>query len=322
MTPPLAIALHGGAGILKRSKLDAAADRDFRTALSAALDRGWDILQARGSALDAVETVTRALEDSPLFNAGRGSVYTSAGTHEMDAAIMSGREGDFGAVAGVTAVRNPVSLARAVMEQLDAVFLVGTGAGDFAHACGMAVEPPEYFHTTARVEQLESARRSNQTPLDHDAEVEKYGTVGAVALDAAGDLAAATSTGGITNKRPGRVGDSPVPGAGTFADNSTCAVSCTGEGEAFLRCCAAHEVAARMRHGGAGLAAAAHAVIHSTVPGKGGLVAVDRNGTVALPFNTEGMFRAWRTSGGRGGVAIYRGEQGETASPAERPWAH
>ncbi|MCC5806520.1 MAG: isoaspartyl peptidase/L-asparaginase [Opitutales bacterium] len=306
MKAPMALALHGGAGVLTRAKLNAGAEREHRAALRTALDHGWGILRAGGSALDAIEAVTCDLEDCPLFNAGRGAVYTLAGTHEMDAAVMCGRDSRVGAVAGVTAVRNPISLARAVMERSGAVLLAGRGAEAFASECGFSTEPPAYFHTDARREQLERARRAGRTAVDHDGMEEKYGTVGAVALDASGNLAAATSTGGITNKRPGRVGDSPVPGAGTYADNNTCAVSCTGEGEAFLRCCAAHEVAARMRHGGAVLTAAAEAVIHTVLPGKGGLIAVDRSGAVALPFNTEGMFRAWRSTKETEGVAIFR----------------
>ncbi len=305
MKTPIAIALHGGAGVLTRAKIDNSAEREYRTALQAALDLGWEMLCAGGSSLDAVEAVTRNLEDCPLFNAGRGSVYTSAGTHEMDASIMCGRKGQAGAVAAVSRIRNPVSLARLVMEQSGAVLLCGEGAEAFARECGIVLTASRYFHTDARREQLETARRMGRVSVDHDEIQEKYGTVGAAALDAAGNLAAATSTGGMTNKRPGRIGDSPVPGAGTFADNTTCAVSCTGEGEAFLRCCAAHEVSARMRHGGADLATAAEMVIHTVLPGKGGLVAVDRSGAVALPFNTEGMFRAWRSSSGTDGVAIY-----------------
>lgn len=306
MSKPLAIALHGGAGVLSRAKINAAAEQTHRGALLQALDEGWSILLRGGSALDAAESATCVLENCPLFNAGRGSVYSAAKKHEMDAAIMCGRTACVGAVASVGNVRNPVSLARAVMERSGAVFLAGPGAEAFAGQAGLPCEPDAYFATLARLDQLEFARKANTVAVDHDAMEEKYGTVGVVALDKKGDLAAATSTGGMTNKRPGRIGDSPVPGAGTFADNRTCAVSCTGEGEAFLRCCAAHEVSARMRHAGEDLATATHAVIHSVLPGKGGLIAVDRNGAIALPFNTEGMFRAWRSSDGSEGTAIYR----------------
>lgn len=306
MSKPLAIALHGGAGVLSRAKINAAAEQSHRSALLRALDKGWSILIEGGSALDAAESATCVLENCPLFNAGRGSVFTAAKTHEMDAAIMCGRSGCVGAVAGVGNTRNPVSLARAVMERSGAVFLAGPGAEAFAEQCGIARESDAYFATVARMEQLEFAQKTNRVAVDHDAMEEKYGTVGVVTLDTQGDLAAATSTGGLTNKRPGRIGDSPVPGAGTFADNRTCAVSCTGEGEAFLRCCAAHEVSARMRHAGEDLATATHAVIHSVLSGAGGLIAVDRTGAIALPFNTEGMFRAWRSSNGSEGTAIYR----------------
>jgi beta-aspartyl-peptidase (threonine type) len=285
----------------------------YRKALQEALQAGWNILQAEGCALDAVEAVARHLEDCPLFNAGRGAVLTADGGHELDAAIMNGRDRAAGAVAGVRTVRNPVSLARRVMERSSFVLLAGNGAEAFAADQGVERVAPEWFRTPERVQQLEEAREGGQTVMDHDGGADrKYGTIGAVALDARGDLAAATSTGGLTNKRYGRVGDSPIIGAGTYADNATCAVSCTGYGEEFIRAVAAHEVAARMRYAGESLDRAAEALVHqllSRLDGKGGLVAVDRSGRVALPFNTEGMYRAWKsTASGESGVAIFDDE--------------
>jgi beta-aspartyl-peptidase (threonine type) len=288
-------------------------EQAYRQALGQALQAGWNILQAGGRALDAVEAAARNLEDCPLFNAGRGAVLTADGGHELDAAIMSGRDRAAGAVAGVKTIRHPVSLARRVMERSAFVFLAGDGAEAFAADQGVERVDPGWFRTPERVRQLEEARADGRTVMDHDNGADrKFGTIGAVALDAHGDLAAATSTGGLTNKRYGRVGDSPVIGAGTYAENATCAVSCTGYGEEFIRAVAAHEVAARIRYAGESLDRAAEALVHqllSGLDGKGGLVAVDRSGRVALPFNTEGMYRAWKTTAsGESGVAIFNDE--------------
>jgi beta-aspartyl-peptidase (threonine type) len=311
-TRPIAVALHGGSGTILKSQLSDELEAAYRKALAEAREAAWERLEAGASALDAVEAAAVLLEDCPLFNAGKGAVLTADGGHELDAAVMCGESGKAGAVAGLRTVRNPVRLARAVMEQTGFVFLAGAGAEAFADRTGLQRVAPEWFATDERRRQLEAARRSESVVMDHDtARGDKFGTIGVVALDRHGNLAAATSTGGLTNKRYGRVGDSPVIGAGTWAENATCAVSCTGYGEEFIRAAAAHDVAARMRYLGEPLEAAADSVIVNTLPligGSGGLVAVDTRGRVALPFNTDGMYRAWRTSGGAEGVAIFRDE--------------
>jgi len=253
------------------------------------LTAGRDVLAAGGSALDAVTAAVTALEDDPLFNAGRGSVFTRAGTQEMDACIMDGADRRAGAVAGICGPRNPVQAARAVMEKSPHVLLIGEGALAFCREQGVTFCEPGHFHTEVRWQELQRA-------LAHaDREPPQYGTVGAVARDRRGDLAAATSTGGMTGKRPGRVGDTPIIGAGTYADNATCAVSATGHGEFFIRYGAAFEIAAHLRHAGESLAEAAQAVIDqlAAAGGSGGVVAVDRRGALALPFNTPGMYRGF-----------------------------
>lgn len=311
-TPPKAVALHGGSGTLRRENLSSEQEAAYRTALEEARETAWQKLGDGQSALDAVEAGARVLEDCPLFNAGKGSVLTADGQHELDACIMEGASLRAGAVAGLRTVRNPVSLARKVLEDPDFVFLAGAGAEAYADKQQVERVEPQWFRTEERVKQLEAARRQRRVVMDHDGAVtEKFGTIGVVALDGEGNLAAATSTGGLTYKQFGRVGDSPVIGAGTYADNATCAVSCTGYGEEFIRAVAAHDVAARMRYLGETLAEAADHVVHASLPqigGKGGLVAVDRQGAVRLPFNTDGMYRAWRCSSGSAGVAIFRDE--------------
>lgn len=287
------LAIHGGAGTMRRNamtpELEAAHNAGLRTALRA----GFAVLQAGGTALDAVTQAVMALEDDPLFNAGHGAVFTSAGKLEMDAAVMDGPTRGAGAVAGVLGPRNPVLAARAVMERSGAVLLAGEGALAFCREAGVAFADPSYFHTPRRWDalQAELARRRAGAPDTRD-DAARHGTVGAVARDAAGHLAAATSTGGMTGKRPGRVGDCPVFGAGTWAD-ATCAVSCTGTGEVFIRHAAAHEIAARIRLGGQTLAQAAADVVAELQAdgGDGGLIAVDAAGAVALPFNSTGMYR-------------------------------
>lgn len=319
--PPV-LAIHGGAGTMRQSAMTPAAEASFRAGLCAALRAGHAVLAAGGPALDAVTRAVMALEDDPHFNAGRGAVYTSAGRLEMDAAVMDGRGREAGAVAGIFGPRNPVLAARAVMRQGGAVLLSGEGAMAFLRTQELAWEEPAYFHTDRRWQtlQTELERRRRAAPDTRD-DAEKHGTVGAVACDAAGNLAAATSTGGITAKLPGRVGDCPVIGAGTWADNATCAVSCTGQGEVFIRWAAAHEIAARMRHGGAALAAAANAVVAElkAAGGGGGLVAVDAAGNVALPFNTAGMYRGRIGADGVAWTGIYRdalrAEAGTRPSP-------
>jgi len=285
------IAIHGGAGVLRADK----PATQHRAVLKQALEAGYEILVNRGKALDAVAAAVVVLEDSPLFNAGRGSSFNSDGEIEMDASIMDGATLRAGAVAAVRRIRNPILAARAVMEASRHVLLAGSGAERFARKQGLALERPEYFHTEKRL----SALRKNLRNY--------HGTVGAVALDAAGNLAAATSTGGYTGKLPGRVGDSPIIGAGTYADNRACAVSGTGLGEAFIRAAVAYDVSARLRYSGASLAAATAAALRNVADlgGDGGLIAVDRRGNVAMPFNSEGMYRACIDRRGRRTLAIF-----------------
>jgi L-asparaginase / beta-aspartyl-peptidase len=289
---PFSLAVHGGAGVISAAAMRPEAEAGYHAGLRTALQAGYAVLSQGGTALDAVTRAVMALEDDPLFNAGRGAVFTSAGRHEMDAAIMDGRSRRAGAVASVCGPRNPVTAARLVMEQSEHVLLVGEGALAFCRAQGLALADADYFRTERRWESLqrELARRAAGASTDA---ATRHGTVGAVARDARGDLAAATSTGGMTAKLPGRVGDSPVFGAGTWAENGACAVSATGHGEFFIRYGVAHEIAARMRLAGQSLAQAAEAVIAELgrAGGEGGVVAVDASGAVAMPFNSEGMYR-------------------------------
>ncbi|WP_286933183.1 beta-aspartyl-peptidase [Leclercia sp. UBA5958] len=307
------IAIHGGAGAITRSQLSMEQERCYIEALSSIVETGQRMLEAGESALDVVTEAVRLLEECPLFNAGIGSVFTRDETHELDACVMDGVTLKAGAVAAVSRLRNPVLAARLVMEQSPHVLLVGEGAENFAFAQGMAPVSPELFSTPARFEQLLAARAEGETRLDHHGapldESTKMGTVGAVALDKAGNLAAATSTGGMTNKLPGRVGDSPLPGAGCYANNASVAVSCTGTGEVFIRTLAAYDIAALMDYGGLSLAEACERVVMEKLPaleGSGGLIAVDREGNVALPFNSEGMYRAWGYAGDAPSTGIYR----------------
>lgn len=305
---PLAIAVHGGAGTLDPTALTPEREAAYKAALATAARRGHGVLTAGGSSLDAVEAAVRVLEDTPLFNAGRGSVFNAEGKHEMDAAVMEGAALRAGAVAGVQNVRNPVSLARLVMERSNHVLISGRGAFEFAHGQKVALEEDEYFFDQLRHDQWQEVRGSTEVRLDHSAGEKKFGTVGAVALDAQGNLAAATSTGGMTNKRWQRIGDSPVPGAGTYANNATCAISCTGNGEAFLRAVAAHDVHALMAYKGLPLEEAVRIVVHEKLPpldGEGGLIAVDTLGNVVLDFNSTGMYRARIDARGEE-VAIFR----------------
>lgn len=307
------IAIHGGAGAISRAQLSPEKERQYIAALSAIVETGQKMLNAGESALDVVTEAVRLLEECPLFNAGIGSVFTRDETHELDACVMDGYSLRAGAVAGVSRLRNPVLAARLVMERSPHVLLVGEGAENFAFAEGMEPVLPELFSTPERYEQLLAARAEGQTVLDHGGapldETKKMGTVGAVALDKQGNLAAATSTGGMTNKLPGRVGDSPLPGAGCYANNASVAVSCTGTGEVFIRTLAAYDIAALMDYGGLSLHEACEAVVMEKLPalgGSGGLIAVDREGNIALPFNSEGMYRAWGYAGDAPSVGIYR----------------
>ena len=281
----------------------------YRAGLAAALDAGYAVLEARGTSLDAVTRAVMALEDNPLFNAGLGSVYTFDGRNELDAAIMDGRTLNAGAVCGVTHIRNPIELARTVMEHSEYVMLSGEGAEEFALNRGFTLVPRSYFHTPERWRQLERIR-SGDAGLSA-LTISHVGTVGAVALDAEGRLAAATSTGGMTGKRYNRIGDSPIIGAGTYADDRSCAVSATGHGEMFIRAAVAHDICSRMRFGGRALGEAVREVVLEELiklQGEGGVVAIDAQGEIAMEFNSEGMFRASRRAGEEARIAIYRPE--------------
>jgi beta-aspartyl-peptidase (threonine type) len=303
------IAVHGGAGTLTRAHLTRRGEGLYRAALEAALDAGNAVLRRGGNALDAVAAAVVAMEDDPLFNAGRGAVYNADGAHELDAAIMDGASLRAGAVCVTRRIRNPVLAARAVMERTPHVMLAGGGADRFASEHGLAMVEPGYFGTARRRASLEAERMRQRGKLARlSTEADRHGTVGAVALDARGDVAAATSTGGYTNKLAGRVGDSPVIGAGTYADNRACAVSGTGTGEHFMRALLAYDVAARMRYLGEplGRAAARSLARVTALGGSGGLIALDRAGRVAMPFTTEGMYRGYARGKLRPVVAIFR----------------
>ncbi|HEY5559142.1 MAG TPA: isoaspartyl peptidase/L-asparaginase [Steroidobacteraceae bacterium] len=305
--PMISIAIHGGAGVIDRASMSDDAERAYRADLERALDAGYGVLENGGSSLDATIAAVRILEDSPYFNAGHGSVFSHAGINELDAAIMDGATRKAGAVAGVRHIRNPIELARMVMDRTSHVLLSGDGAEEFALEQGVSLVPGSYFYTERRWKQLEEAQRENRLASNEE-DIGYFGTVGAVARDKNGDLAAATSTGGMTNKRWGRIGDSPLIGAGTYADNATCAVSATGSGEFFIRAVVAHEICARVRLSKVSAAEAARDVIHGQlkdIGGDGGVIVVDRYGELSLEFNTEGMFRGARDSRGRREVAIY-----------------
>jgi beta-aspartyl-peptidase (threonine type) len=301
------MAIHGGAGTLPRAEMSGEAERQYRAGLREAIDAGYAVLHDGGTSLDAVTRAVMQLEDNPLFNAGRGSVFTLDGRNELDASIMEGRTLKAGAVCGLTRIRNPVELARAVMEKSEHVMLAGAGAEEFASSQGFSFVPQSYFHTGARWAQLERIRSGEIGLSGHT--ISHVGTVGAVALDGFGHLAAATSTGGMTGKRFQRIGDSPVIGAGTYADDRSCAVSATGHGEIFLRAAVAHDICARMRFGGRGVGEAAREVIFGELPalgGEGGVIAIDAHGEIVMEFNSEGMFRASRKAGEEARIAIYR----------------
>jgi len=304
------IAIHGGAGTLVKGLMTPQLEQQYKEALEVALEVGFAIIKNGGTSIDAVESSVRILEDSPLFNAGRGSVFTAEGTHEMDAAIMNGKDRKAGAVSLITGIKNPVSLARDVMDKSYHVFLAGEGAMRFAKDNGYILENPNYFYDEVRYRQWQGIKDTEGFQLDHSVKKEgKFGTVGAVACDRNGNIAAATSTGGMTNKKWGRVGDSPMIGAGNYANNKTCAVSCTGSGEFFIRGVVAYDVSCLMEFKGLSLEEAASEVIHKRIleiEGDGGLIAVDAEGNIAMPFNTEGMYRAFKTSEGNKEIAIYK----------------
>ena len=312
------LAIHGGAGTILKTEMSDELERDYREGLKSALQVGWKILQKSGSALDAVEASVVVLENNPLFNAGSGAVFTHEGKNELDACIMDGAKLEAGAVAFVRNIKNPIKLARLVMEKSEHILLAGIGANEFAKEQNAEFADDDYFYTQLRFEQLKKAQKENRIQLDHAAnktDIQKsqitnhksLGTVGAAACDANGNLAAATSTGGMTNKKFGRVGDSPIVGAGNYAENSTCAVSCTGHGEFFMLGVSAYDVAARMKYKNIGLAqAAAETIDHLTeIGGEGGLIAVDNLGNVALPFNSEGMYRGFVGADGELKIGIY-----------------
>lgn len=320
---PVVIVVHGGAGTIKRKHMTPEKEAAYKAAIEEALAAGYDILNQGGSSLDAVQAAVMVLEDCPLFNAGRGSVYNHDGVQEMDAALMDGRTQNSGAVAGVNSIKNPIEAARLVLDSSRHVLLSGQGAERYALTNGLAFADSGYFYNERRWNQLQRAIEKEKVMLDHDGaqgyyapleelwgEHKKYGTVGAVALDKDGNLAAATSTGGLTNKRFGRIGDSPLVGAGTFA-NTNCAVSCTGHGEYFIRNVVAYDVAAMMSYAQLPLDSAARTVIHHKLKpqgGKGGLIAVDKDGNVSMTFNTRGMYRGVQRKAGSPVVLIYADE--------------
>lgn len=301
----ISIAIHGGAGVIARSQLGEDGGVAYRTALEAAVDAGYAVLEKGGSSLDAVTTAVRLLEDNPLFNAGKGAVLAHDGSAELDASIMDGATLAAGAVTGLKHVRNPIDLARRVMEDSPHVMLSGPGAEEFALERGFSLVANDYFITPTRRRQLERVLQGRTAPRN---ELDGLGTVGAVARDAAGNLAAATSTGGMTNKRWGRIGDSPIIGAGTYANNASCAVSATGHGEYFIRSVVAYDVCALIEYRGLSLAAAAREVVQNKLRergGEGGIIAVDASGKIVMEFNSPGMFRGMRDSSGQKQIAIY-----------------
>ncbi len=307
-----AIAIHGGAGTILRSQMTVEKEAQYVLGLTDALTAGEVILNAGGSSLDAVEAAVMSLENFPLFNAGKGAVFTNKGTHEMDAAIMDGLTLEAGAVSCVSHVKNPVRLAKLIKEKSGHVFLCGPEAEDFAYHMGLEIAGDEYFYNQERFEQWQEIKESDSYQLDHTDPAKtgekKFGTVGCVALDQQGNLAAATSTGGMTNKRFGRVGDSPIIGAGTYANNKTCAISCTGHGEFYIRAVVAYDISCLMEYKGLNLKEACDLVVKDKLVkmgGEGGLIAVDAYGNIELPFNTAGMYRAWKNSGEELSVKIY-----------------
>ncbi len=324
------IVLHGGAGVIERSALTPAGDAAYRASLTQAIDAGAKVLDSGGTALDAVEAPIHILEDDPLFNAGRGAVFTSEGKNELDSSIMDGSNLKAGAVAGITHTRHPISLARAVMEKSPYVMMIGSGAEDFGAKVGLEQVDPSFFFTEARWQSLVKQLQKEGRPipprpagapppgatvpvalLDEPPDVHRYGTVGVVALDRKGNVAAGTSTGGLQAKAPGRVGDSPIIGAGTYASNASCAVSATGSGEYFIRLGVAHEICSLVYFKGMSLQQAADEVIHKelvALHGDGGVIAIAPDGQTAFSFNTPGMFRARLAEGGKLQVGIYKDE--------------
>lgn len=319
MSENFAIVIHGGAGTILKKNMSDEQEKAYQEKLQEALDSGYLVLKNGGTAIEAVEKAIVVMEDSPLFNAGKGAVYTNAATNELDASIMDGKTLNAGAVSGVRNVKNPIKLVRLVMEKSEHVMLSGKGAEDFAKQHQIEIVDSTYFYNEHRLKQLNKIKDSEKIQLDHSDDDEqgdvsefkdsKFGTVGAVALDKHGNLAAATSTGGMTNKKYGRIGDSPIIGAGTYANNATCAVSCTGHGEFFIRNVAAYDVAALMEYKEKSLIDAANYVVNEKLVklgGDGGLIAIDNQGNIAMPFNTAGMYRGYKKSNGESEVLIFK----------------
>lgn len=311
----ISLAIHGGAGTILKEDMTPELEQAYREGLQQALDAGYAVLENGGTAVTAVKAAVMYLEDNDLFNAGKGAVFTKKGVHELDAAIMDGSNLAAGAVAGVRNIRNPIELAEDVMLHSGHVFLSGKGANDFAIRQGIKLEPDEYFFSEYRYQQWREIRDSDLYQLDHKSDKlvglmkdKKFGTVGAVACDNEGNLAAATSTGGMTNKRYGRIGDSPLIGAGTYANNKTCAISCTGHGEIFIRAVAAYDVSCLMEYKNMSLANACDEVVMKKLPamqGDGGLIGIDSQGNIALVFNSAGMYRGAKSSDGTNHISIY-----------------
>jgi len=309
------LVIHGGAGTILKSGMTPEKEKAYRSGLEQALMAGYNKLKDGKSGLDAVQAAINVMEDNPLFNAGKGAVFTHDGKNELDASIMDGKTLKAGAVAGVTVIKNPIDAARAVMEKSEHVMMVGKGAEIFAKQSGLIIVSPKYFYTEERWKGLQNAIREEKMKLDHSYHSKgtgypdyKFGTVGAVALDNEGNLAAGTSTGGMTNKRYGRVGDAPIIGAGTYANNKTAAVSCTGWGEFFIRSVVAYDLSAMMEYKGATVQQAGDAVIKKVgdLGGDGGLISIDRNGNISMPFNTAGMYRGAITKDGKIEIYIYK----------------
>ena len=311
----LTLVIHGGAGTITKDEMTPELEKAYLKALQDGLDAGYAVLEEGGSAVNAVKAASVVMEDNMLFNAGRGSVFTKKGVQEMDAAIMDGETLDAGAVAGIRNVRNPIELATEVLRNSNHVFLSGKGANDFAIKQGIKLEPDEYFFSQFRYDQWRAVRDSDNYMLDHthndisEIKGKKFGTIGAVACDKDGNIAAATSTGGMTNKKYGRIGDSPLIGCGTYANNNTCAISCTGHGEIFIQAVAAYDVSALMEYKGLSLKGAAEQVVLEKLVkmnGEGGLIGVDAKGNYAMVLNSAGMYRGVKSSDGTNEVAIYK----------------
>ncbi|MFN4198062.1 MAG: isoaspartyl peptidase/L-asparaginase family protein [Flavobacterium sp.] len=309
------LVIHGGAGTILKENMTDSLEAAYYAVLNEALEKGYEILKSGGNSLDAVTAAITIMEDSPLFNAGKGAVFTNEGKNELDASLMDGKSKAAGAVAGVTRVKNPILLARAIMELSEHVMMTGQGAERFATEIGVELVEPSYFYTDSRWRGLQKAIEREKVEMDHTAMLplsykeEKFGTVGCVALDKKGNIAAGTSTGGMTNKRFGRIGDAPIIGAGTYADNLVCGVSATGWGEFFIRNVVAYDIAAQMQYKGSSLAEAARETIHKKVVemgGDGGIIAIDAQGNIVMEFNTEGMYRASIDIQGKKTIAIYK----------------